>query len=122
MILVCLGGIWIYSGTNISKAQTVVSEQKKISKDFNKIEGGEIAQEIHKQFDKLLMNRMVGYSFCFLKDGKPIAKGGIGWSRAPWEKESPSVPMTVERPRALRLRAARNRAANRQAPGRRQGL
>jgi CubicO group peptidase (beta-lactamase class C family) len=89
-------GVFDCSENNVLSAQTKSSEQKRQSNDFNKIEGGEIAQKIAEQFEKQLRNFVVGYSFCWVKDGKPIAKGGIGWSRAPWEKENPSVPMTVD--------------------------
>jgi CubicO group peptidase (beta-lactamase class C family) len=39
-----------------------------------------------------------GYAFEVLDEGKVVASGAEGWARAPWEKEHPSVPWTLDKP------------------------
>jgi CubicO group peptidase (beta-lactamase class C family) len=50
---------------------------------------------IHKAYDGKLAG---GYGFEVRHEGKIVASGTEGWARAPWEKQSPSVPWTLTKP------------------------
>ena len=50
---------------------------------------------IHEKCDGKLPG---GYAFEVLHQGKVMAKGAGGWARAPWEKNHPSVPWTLDKP------------------------
>lgn len=43
----------------------------------------------------------VGYAWAIDHDGALADSGAGGWARAPWESESPSVPMTPDKPMTL---------------------
>ena len=39
-----------------------------------------------------------GYAFAVWHRGQRVADGAAGWARAPWEKEHPSIPWTLDKP------------------------
>jgi CubicO group peptidase (beta-lactamase class C family) len=50
---------------------------------------------IHRAYDGKLAG---GYGFEVRHHGKVVASGAEGWARAPWEKEAPSIPWTLDKP------------------------
>lgn len=56
---------------------------------------GKWSDLIHNAYDGKLAG---GYAFAVLDHGKLVAKGAHGWARAPWEKQNPSVPWTLDKP------------------------